>query len=59
VPPLPTIATFVSPAGAAKVPGVLNVSLPAGMPPPPKTPIFEVPIAIIQLHSSNISFFVD
>jgi len=30
-----------------KVPGALNVSVPAGTEPAPKTPIFEVPIAMI------------
>jgi hypothetical protein len=38
---------LLKPTGAEKVPGALNVSLPAGIPPPPNTPIFEVPIAII------------
>jgi len=39
--------TFVSPTGAEKIPGALNVWVPAGIPPPPRTPIFEVPIAMI------------
>jgi hypothetical protein len=40
------MATFLSPTGAENVPGALNVSDPAGIPPPPSKPIFEVPIAI-------------
>jgi hypothetical protein len=40
------MVTFVRPAGAENVPEVLNVWLPAGIPPPPSTPILEVPIAI-------------
>jgi hypothetical protein len=40
--------TFVI-SGAVKVPGALKVCDPAGTTalPPPKTPIFEVPIAMI------------
>jgi hypothetical protein len=44
---LPEILTLVTPTGIEKVPGVLKVCDPAGTPPPPKTPIFEVPIAMI------------
>jgi hypothetical protein len=40
------MVTLLKPTGAAKVPGALNVTEPASIP-PPKTPIFEVPIGII------------
>jgi hypothetical protein len=40
------MVTLLKPTGAEKVPGALKVSLPAGIP-PPSTPIFEVPIAMI------------
>jgi hypothetical protein len=40
------MVTLLRPDTAVNVPGALNVSLPASMP-PPKTPIFEVPIAMI------------
>jgi hypothetical protein len=45
-PPTPEIVTFVTPTGTANVPDVLKVCVPPGTP-PPSTPIFEVPIAII------------
>jgi hypothetical protein len=41
------MVTLLTPTGTVKVPGVLNVCVPPGTTPAPKTPIFEVPIAII------------
>jgi hypothetical protein len=39
--------TLETPEGIAYVAGALNVCEPAATPPPPKTPILEVPIAMI------------
>jgi len=44
--------TFETPDGMVKVAGELNVCEPAGTPPPPKTPILEVPIAILNTPES-------
>jgi hypothetical protein len=51
VPPVPVTFKSESPAGATKVPEELNVWQPAGTGIlPPKTPIFEVPMAIFNLY---------